>query len=52
LAAKEDPEDMPIDIKPTHTVDNILKNLEHKMQQDDDDDLLGEDLEGMYGDSI
>jgi hypothetical protein len=45
-------EDMSADIKPTDTVDDILKNLEHKMQQDDDDDLLGEELEDMYGDSV
>jgi hypothetical protein len=53
-AVEEDPEDMSVDIKPTDTMDDILKNLEHKMKQDDDDDvdLLGEELEYMYGDSI
>jgi hypothetical protein len=44
---------MLVDIKPTDTMDDILKNLERKMQQhDDDDDLLGEELEDMYGYSI
>jgi Zn finger protein HypA/HybF involved in hydrogenase expression len=50
--AEEDPEDMSVDTKPTDTADDILKNLEHKMQQDDDDDLLGEEIEDMYGDSV
>jgi len=50
-AAQENPEDMLIDIKPTDTMDEILKNLENKIQQDDDD-LLGRELEDMHGDSV
>ncbi|XP_039841796.1 uncharacterized protein LOC120702094 [Panicum virgatum] len=51
-AAEENPEDMLVDIKPTDTMDEIMKNLENKIQQDDDDDLLGEELEDMHGDSV
>ncbi|KAG2643082.1 hypothetical protein PVAP13_2KG330067 [Panicum virgatum] len=51
-AAEENPEDMLVDIKPTDTMDDIMKNLENKIQQDDDDDLLGEELEDMHGDSV
>jgi len=43
---------MLVDIKPTDTMDEIMKNLENKIQQDDDDDLLGEELEDMHGDSV
>jgi len=50
--AEENPEDMLVDIKPTDTMDEIMKNLENKIQQDDDDDLLGEELEDMHGDSV
>ncbi|KAG2607414.1 hypothetical protein PVAP13_4NG254822 [Panicum virgatum] len=51
-AAEENPEDMLVDIKPTDTMDEIMKNLENKIQQDDDDDLLGRELEDMHGDSV
>jgi len=50
-AAEENPEDMLVDIKPTDTMDEIMKNLENKIQQDDDD-LLGRELEDMHGDSV
>ncbi|CAN6333587.1 unnamed protein product [Urochloa humidicola] len=51
--SEEENEDMLIDIKPTDTMDDILKNLEDAIKKNDDEhDLLGEELEDMHGDSV
>ncbi|PVH32093.1 hypothetical protein PAHAL_9G309700 [Panicum hallii] len=49
-ATEEEAEDMLVDIKPTDTMADILKNLKKAIQEDDD--LLGEELEDMHGDSV